>query len=88
MLKVARSSQFKRDLKKIQKQHKDLNKLKLLITKIVNEEDLSIKYRNHKLIVNFKNCRECHVEPDWLLIYRYEKDQVVFERTGSHSDLF
>lgn len=80
MLKVARSNQFKKDLKKIQKQHKDIRKLKFLINKIIHEEGLPIKYRNHKLIGNFKDCWECHIRPDWLLIYRYEKTMLYLSK--------
>ncbi|WP_255448020.1 type II toxin-antitoxin system YafQ family toxin [Picosynechococcus sp. PCC 11901] len=51
-------------------------------------QTLEAKHRNHKLIVNYQNRRECHIEPDWLLIYKIEQEQIVFERTGSYSDLF
>jgi mRNA interferase YafQ len=65
-----------------------MSKLKTIMTKIVNEESLDPKYKNHKLTGNYKNNWECHIEPDWLLIYRLSSTEVTFERTGSHSDLF
>ncbi len=52
------------------------------------DKGLDLKYKDHKLDGNWKNRRECHIEPDWLLIYKIEGELIVFERTGSHSDLF
>ena len=52
------------------------------------EAALPEKYKDHKLQGNFEGCRECHLEPDWLLVYRVLSDEVLFERTGTHSDLF
>ena len=54
----------------------------------VNEERLNARYKDHKLIGNFIGRRECHIEPDWLLIYKTNDDEIIFERTGTHSDLF
>jgi mRNA interferase YafQ len=56
--------------------------------KLTNEESLDPKFRNHKLTGDYKDHWECHIEPDWLLIYRLTKTEIIFERTGSHSDLF
>ncbi len=61
------TSRFKQDYKRILKQRKDESKFEALITKLVNNETLEEKYRDHKLAGQFKNCRECHIEPDWLL---------------------
>ncbi len=71
--KVKYTSSFKKSLKKILKQGKDYNKLKAVITKLANKEELEEKYRNHQLSndKDYVNCKECHVEPDWLLIYKY-----------------
>jgi mRNA interferase YafQ len=88
MLIPFRTSQFKRDVKLSEKRHKNMSKLKTIMTKIVNEETLDPKYKNHKLTGNYKHNWECHIEPDWLLIYRLTSTEVIFERTGSHSDLF
>ena len=58
------------------------------MSKIVNEEVLDVKYKRHRLLGNYKGRWECHIEPDWLLIYLENPEEVIFERTGSHSDLF
>jgi len=65
-----------------------LEKLKIIIRSLLGEESLDAIHRDHKLIGNWKGRRECHIESDWLLIYMIESDRVVFERTGTHSDLF
>jgi len=80
--------QFAKDLKRMEKRGKVLKKIKTIIKKLVNEERLDPKYRDHKLIGNYKGRRECHVEPDWLLIYKIIDSEIIFERTGAHSDLF
>ena len=82
------TTQFKRDYKKIKKQHKELNKLKLLIEKLVSGEKLEPKYKDHQLAGEFKGYRDCHIEPDWILIYNKTADNLILERTGSHSELF
>ena len=89
---VKYSSTFKKALKKIAKQNKKLDKIFAVIEKLANEEELEAKYRNHSLINDkyYKNCGECHIEPDWLLVYRYEKEQLILVmiNTGSHSEVF
>ena len=86
------SNTFKKSLKRLSKQNKNLDKLFSIIEKLANKEELEPKYRNHNLINDkyYKNCSECHIEPDWLLIYRYEEEQLllVMVNTGSHSNLF
>lgn len=83
---------FKKQIKKITKQGKDLNKLKNVVKKLASDIKLEEKYKDHSLIddKNYKNCRECHIEPDWLLIYQYQDDKLILLliETGSHSDLF
>jgi mRNA interferase YafQ len=88
MLKPSYTKQFERDLKKIIKRGKEKDKIKAVIRKLVNEEPLEPRYRDHKLIGNYQDRRECHIEPDWLLIYKKTAEEIFFERTGSHSDLF
>ncbi|MBS3905110.1 MAG: type II toxin-antitoxin system YafQ family toxin [Simkania sp.] len=83
-----RTSQFKRDAKLAQKRGKNMELLKKIMIKLVQEEILDIKHRDHKLTGNYKDHRECHIEPDWLLIYRTTAKEIFFERTGTHSDLF
>jgi len=88
MKNISRTNIFKRDYKKIKKQGKDINKLNNVIKIIIEGRKLDLKYRDHLLIGPFKSRRECHLEPDWLLIYRIEKDELILERTGSHTELF
>ena len=89
---VRYSSTFKKKLKKIIKRGKDINKLIFVIERLANKEELEPKYRNHILRDDnyYKNCGECHIEPDWLLVYQYNDNQLILllVDTGSHSDLF
>lgn len=84
------TTKFKKDFKLIQKQGKDLNRLYFVIEKIANAEELDKKYRDHLLSGDYDGYRECHIEPDWLLIYNIDDDDIILflSRTGSHSDLF
>ena len=88
MLISTRTSQFKRDVKLAIKRGKPIMKLKELMVKLAKEIPIDSKYRDHKLTGNYRNHRECHIEPDWLLIYRITGKEIIFERTGTHSDLF
>ena len=84
------TSKFKRDLKLARKQHKDLDKLFEVIGLLADGNMLDVKYRDHDLAGNYRGTRECHVEPDWLLIYEIIDEVLVLTlyRTGSHSELF
>ncbi len=83
------SSRFKRDLAKIEKQGKDSTKVKAAISILVAGGPLPPKYKDHSLIGDWKGCRECHIEPDWLMIYEFlEAEEVFLHRTGSHAELF
>jgi mRNA interferase YafQ len=82
------TNQFKRDLKRQEKRNKDMDKLKTIVFLLVNGEPLDKKHRDHELIGNYAYRRECHIEPNWLLIYKQEHDSIIFERTGTHADLF
>ena len=88
MLTPVYTRQFERDTKRMKKRGKNLYKLKIIICSIVAEEPLDSIHREHQLVGNWKGRRECHIESDWLLIYLNESDRVIFERTGTHSDLF
>lgn len=88
MLTPSYTKQFERDLKRVIKRGKRPKKIKVVIQKLVCEEPLEAKYRDHKLTGNYKDRRECHIEPDWLLIYKKSGSDIIFERTGTHSDLF
>lgn len=82
------TTQFERDLRLMQRRGKDIEKLKIIIRALIHEESLPERHRDHPLVGNYKNRRECHIESDWLLIYKLVNDEIIFERTGSHSDLF
>ena len=88
MLTPTYTRQFERDIKRLKKRGKNLDKLKIIISSLVDEEPLDSIHRDHKLIGNWKGRRECHIESDWLLIYKTELERIIFERTGTHSDLF
>ena len=87
---IERRPTFKKDFKLAQKQGLDLNKLKEIITLLANGEPLPPKNKDHQLKGNYKGHRECHIEPDWLLIYKIQDDMLILTlvRTGSHSKLF
>ena len=82
------TSQFKKDYKKLKKQNKDLSKLKDIIDKLAKGIEIDPTHHDHPLSGEWKGHRDCHIESDWLLIYFLTKDELILERTGSHSDLF
>lgn len=82
------TSQFKKDFKRVSSQGKDLSKLEVVIETLLIGEKLDQKYKDHSLIGKWKNHRDCHLEPDWVLIYRLTQDSLILERTGSHTELF
>jgi len=90
MYEVKFTSQFKKDLKLAKKQRKSLDKLFEVIDILSNANHLDAKYHDHELTGNYKGTRECHIEPDWLLIYELRDDVLVLMlyRLGSHSELF
>ena len=90
MLKLVPSTRFKRDLKFAHKRGLDLGLLRSVINTLAAEEPLAPKFRDHDLTGAYAGFRECHIQPDWLLIYRIERDELelFLFRTGSHSDLF
>ena len=84
------TSKFKKDIKLLKKQGKNIEKLYEIINILACGEELDVKYRDHNLIGNYKGYRECHIEPDWLLIYKVMENILILtlSRTGSHSELF
>lgn len=91
MLDIIFSSQFRKDYKRIKKSgHKDIRKLQDILLLLANEKPLEARYNNHPLQGVLKGYFDCHIEPDWLLIYRIDKDAncLKLARTGSHSELF
>ena len=87
---IVPSNQFKKDLKIAQKRGYDLDKIKKVITALANGETLEAKYRDHLLTGDYGCYRECHIQPDWLLIWKYEEGELVLclLSMGSHADLF
>ncbi|MGH7901305.1 MAG: type II toxin-antitoxin system YafQ family toxin [Thermodesulfobacteriota bacterium] len=88
MYKPLYTKQFEKDIKRAKRRSKNLEKVKIIIRTILEGKKLDSIHRDHKLIGDYKGRRECHVESDWLLIYKVEKRIIIFERTGTHSDLF
>ncbi len=90
MLQIVISNKFKKDLKLAQKRGCDMQLLNDVVTKLANEEPLPEKNKGHSLSGNYAGYRECHVQPDWLLVYKAFKEELVLllYRTGTHSDLF
>ncbi len=86
--KITRQNSFKKDYKRLLSRGKDIKKLDIVLSILVSGKNLDPKYKDHKLIGKFRARRECHIEPDWLLIYKIEKNELILERTGTHSDLF
>lgn len=84
------TSKFKKDLKRIEKRQYNLKHLQAVIQQLTEGITLSAKYKDHALIGEYAGFRECHIEPDWLLIYKIQEDKLilVLTRTGTHSDLF
>ncbi len=87
---IVPSNQFRKDLKLAAKRGCNMDKIKNVITKLANGETLDAKYRDHLLTGNYGGYRECHIEPDWLLVYQIDGGQLILflVRTGTHSDLF
>lgn len=90
MLEIVPSNQFKRDLKLAKRRGCRMERLRDVVTMLACEQTLDEKYRDHGLTGNYSGFRECHVEPDWLLIYRISQEalELFLFRTGTHSDLF
>ena len=88
MRSIRRDTQFKKDVKLMQRRGKNFGKLKEVVKQLANAEILPTENKDHPLKGTLKDCRECHIEPDWLLIYRIEGSELCLVRTGSHADLF
>lgn len=90
MLTIEYHKSFKKDYKRVKKQGYNITKLETVISLLANEQQLPEFYRDHALKGDYEGFRECHIQPDWLLIYRVEKGRLVLalSHTGSHSELF
>jgi mRNA interferase YafQ len=82
------TKQFEKDIKRSQRRGKNLEKLKIIARSLLAGEPLDAFHRDHRLVGDYSGRRECHLESDWLLIYKTEKSRIIFERIGTHSDLF
>lgn len=88
MRDVRSTGQFKRDTKRMQKRGKDFSRFRSIVDALAAGEALDPRHRDHPLLGGYSGARECHVEPDWLLIYERTESELVLIRTGTHSDLF
>ena len=88
MKQVSQTTQFARDLKRMRKRGKDLPKLMNVVRLLANGTALPPKFRDHPLAGPWQESRDCHIEPDCLLIYTSDAESLRLERTGTHSDLF
>ena len=88
--KIVYTKKFEKDIKNLKKQNRDLTELFNVVNIIAKGETLDKKYRDHKLVGNFNDYRECHIENDFLLIYKIEKDKLILilYRAGTHSEIF
>ena len=88
MLAVVYRKKFKKNLDMLIRRGKNPEKIKEVILVLASGNTLDIRYKDHALSGNLSGFRDCHIDPDWLMIYRIEADTLYLERTGSHSDLF
>lgn len=88
MRNLIRETQFRRDVKLAEKRGNDTSKLREAILLLAGADPLPARYRDHSLGGDWKHHRECHIEPDWLLIYKLDGNDIYLVRTGTHSDLF
>lgn len=82
------TKQFSKDIKRAVRRGKNVGKFKIIVRTLLDGDPLDPIHRDHKFTGNYAGRRDCHIESDWLLIYKFEDEFIVFERTGTHSDLF
>lgn len=87
-MRVVQPNSFKKDIKKQRKRGKNLDKLKAVVDLLIAGETLPVRCDDHSLTGNWSGWRDCHIEPDWILIYKITPDTLTLGRTGSHADLF
>ena len=88
MKQLFQTTQFSKDLKRMQKRGKDLDKLEIIVRKLASDEFLDPRHRDHPLSGEWKHCRDCHIESAWVLIDTKTNEYLRLVRTGTHSDLF
>jgi mRNA interferase YafQ len=82
------TTQFAKDVKRAQRRGKSLDKFKSIARTLLSGQAIDAIHRDHRLMGNYVGRRECHIESDWLLIYKVEESRIIFERMGTHADLF
>ena len=87
-LTIRESTRFRRDVKRLRRQGADLSRLEAVVTTLVARRPLAERYKDHSLVGNWRGVRECYIQPDWLLIYRIDGQELQLARTGSHAELF
>ena len=88
MRNLFRTTQFKKDMKRVKKRGKRPEKLKIIVDQLINHEPLDDRFKAHRLVGNWYPNWECHIEPDWLLVWEESDSEIILVRTGTHSDLF
>ena len=90
MLSPQETTRFRRDLRRMRRRGKDVQKLQAVVRLLVHEQPLAPRYRDHPLVGDWLGYRDCHIEPDWLLIYKIDREKatLTLARTGTHSELF
>lgn len=88
MKEIKTTTKYKKDFKRIERQGKKMSLLKDVLTRLVNDEPLDRRHHNHKLSGEYSDCWECHIQPDWLLIYRCDETTITLVRMGSHPELY
>ena len=87
-MQLRTTSRFEKDLKRVGERNKDLSRLWAVVERLLAGQHLESRYRQHRLSGAWSSCWECHIQPDWLLIWRCDGDMLTLVRTGTHSDLF
>lgn len=87
-MKIVQPSSFKKDVKRMKKRGKDLDQLKTIIELLITDNSLPARYKDHSLTGNWSGWRDCHIESDWLLLYKLTAHELILGRTGTHADLF
>lgn len=88
MYTISATKQFKKDVKTLKRQNRNMDLLKETIERLAKGEALPVSFGNHPLRGSYEGCFDCHLRPDWVLIYEYRGDELILYRTGSHSALF
>jgi mRNA interferase YafQ len=88
VLEIIETKKFEKDMEIAKRRGKSMSKIRAVVNTLAKEEPLPEKHRPHRLLGNWNSFHECHIEPDWLLIYKIEEGTLVLARTGTHSDLF